>query len=163
MIKKLAFIYLALGFASVVWASPIHDRSIEATGEVLSVSPVYSRITIKHGLIPGYSESGETEFQAEPKEILSKISGGDLVQFTITETKGNSVITKIERTGVAVKEERHLGQALQKTLEGAGDAATALVSPIAPAGEVVGAATTATTEATSSVLNQANPEVKQSF
>lgn len=163
MLKKLALIYLALGFASAVWAAPAENRTFDASGEVLSVTPVYSRITIKHDAIPDFSGSGETEFTASSKEILETVSGGDLVNFTITETRGDAKITKIERTGVAVKEEQHLGQAIQQTLEGAGEAVTGVAAVIPPAGEVVGAASNAATGATGSVLDNADPQVKQNF
>lgn len=163
MIKKLGFIFFALGFASAVWAAPTGQRTYEASGEVVNVSPVQSRITIKHGVIPGFSGSGETEFNVSSKELLRHISGQDLVNFTIVDDGGNASVTRIERTGVAVKEDKPLGQAIQETLEGAGQAVTNVAGVVPPAGEVVGAATGATTQATGSVLNNADPEVKQTF
>ena len=38
MIKKLALIFLLLGFASAVWAGPADNRTFEARGEVVSVA-----------------------------------------------------------------------------------------------------------------------------
>lgn len=163
MLKKLVLIYLFLGFASAVWAAPVQNRSFEATGEVLNVSPVDSRITIKHTAIPDFSGSGDTEFPVSDKQLLDKISGGDLVRFTITETRGDVRVTQIERIGVAVKKDMHMGQAIQETLEGAGEAARAIVSPIAPAGEIVGAATGTATDATGAVLNNVSPQVQKDF
>ena len=163
MVKKLALIFAALGFVSAVWAAPVENRTFTGSGEVINVSPLNNRLTIKHGIIPNFSESNQTEFAVSSKDLLVKISGGDLVEFTITETKGNAEITKIERTGVAVKEETHIGQAIQQTLEGAGQAATTIASPIAPAGQAVGAVTGATTDVTGTVLNNADPQIKKDF
>lgn len=163
MLKKLFLIYAFLGFASAVWAAPAEHRAFDASGEVLNVSPVDSRITIRHAAIPDFSGGGDTEFSVSDKQILEKISGGDLVNFTITDHRGDTRVTKIERTGVVEKEEAHLGQQIQQTLEGAGEAAKAITSPIAPVSEVVGAATDSTTAATGEVLNNASPQVKRDF
>jgi hypothetical protein len=164
MTQRLAFFVLISGLTSAAWAGPSSTRTFDASGEVVTVSPVYSRITIRHETIPGFSEAGETEFPVVSKDLIAKIAARDLVKFKIVDDRGDLSVTQIERIGTAPEPEKgRLGRALQETLEGVGEAAKTVASPIPPAGELVGAAADATTGATGSVLPNADPDVKQAF
>ena len=163
--KRTSLILLLFLFtAGLVYAGQKLTR-FETKGEVTSVDPLYSRITIKHTAIKGYSGDGEAEFFVSSPDLLKGISKGDLVTFSIADEKGDTWIDKISKTGVAaVKDEpTPLGRAVQEVLVTTGEVAKTVSSPIAPAHEVVSGAVGATTQATDSVLHDATPEVKKKF
>ena len=163
--KKMFFIFvLSLSMVGVLYAA-LKPTHFESSGEVTSVDPLYSRITIKHPAIKGYSGDGEAEFFVSSPDLLKGISKGDLVTFSIADEKGDTWIDKISKTGVApVKDESTpLGRAVQEVLVTTGEVAKTVSSPIAPAHEVVSGAVGATTQATDSVLHDATPEVKKKF
>lgn len=140
-------------------------KRFHGTGEVTSVDPMYSRITIQHDPISGFISDPVTEFSVKSPDLLKKISKSDLVSFDIEDNKGDVVIVKIERTGQAPAKQEGvlLGQAAQEVLEGAGQVVKTVASPIAPVGEVANATADATTNTTGSVLNEASPEFKKKF
>ena len=163
--KKLFFILaLSVFFYSLVYADT-KVLNFESSGEVTSVDPVYGRVTIKHPAIKGFSGDGETEFVVKTPELLKAISKSDLVNFSASDEKGDVRIDKITRTGVAqVKEESvSLGRMVQDAIVATGDAAKTVSSPIAPAHELVSGTVGATTEATNTVLHDADPEIKKKF
>ena len=140
-------------------------QKFHGEGEVVSVDPVYSRVTINHSLIKDFAHDGETEFSVQSADSLKKISKSDLVSFEIEETKGDAQIVKIQRVGQAPTKEDHmpLGSAAQEVLEGAGSIVKTVASPIAPIGQVANAATDATTNTTGSILKDAESQVKTKF
>ena len=149
---------------SVVWAAP-KEAAYQGSGEVTSVDPLYSRITIKHGAIKNFVAESETEFFAESSDLLKDIHKRDLVDFKVMDRSGDTRLTQIKKTGEApIKDETlPIGRAVQDVLVATGEAAKTVSSPIAPAHEVVSGTVGATTGATDSVLHDANPEVKKNF
>lgn len=117
-------------------------KRFHGDGEVTSIDPVYSRITIHHTAIKGFGADSDTEFFAKSPDLLKKISKSDLVSFDIEESKGDAQIVKIEKTGQAPPKEEGvpLGQAAQGMLEGAGKVVTTVTSPIAPVSDAAGGA-----------------------
>ena len=117
-------------------------RHFNGSGEVRTVDPVYSQITIEHRAIKGLAGDGVTEFYVSNAGILKGIVTNDLVDFEVTDTKGDVRITKITKTGTAPPREEGVavGEALQQTIQGVGGAAQAVTSPIAPVSEAIGGA-----------------------
>ncbi len=149
---------------SIVLAAPT-EKHYQGSGEVTSVDPLYSRITIKHGPIKNFVGDEETEFFVSSTDILKGIAKRDLVDFSLVDVKGDVRVEKITKTGEApIKEEGlPLGQAVQGALVATGEAAKTVTSPITPAHEVVSGTVGATTGATDEVLRDANPDVKKKF
>lgn len=137
------------------------ERKFEASGEVVTVDPLYSRVTIRHGAIKGFSGDTETEFVVESSKELKGIETRDLVEFKITDRSGDVLISDLKKTGVAPpKDDRlHLGSAVQNVLVSTGEVAKAVTSPIAPAHDVTSAAVAAATDTTGSVLDEADGTV----
>ncbi len=155
--KKIALFVLFSAFlaASAVHAAdPLKSKTLEASGEITSVDALYSRVTIHHGAIKGFSGDTETEFVASSADLLKGLSKRDLIDFTIEEKKGEALITKITKTGQAPpKEDKvELGKAVQGALVSTGEAMKTVASPIPPAHAVVSGAVGATTAATGAVV-----------
>ncbi len=139
-------------------------KRIEAKGEVSSVDPVYSSVTIKHGAIKGFAGDGSTDFTVVSADLLKSINKSDLVDFTIVDDRGDVRIEKIVRTGQAVhQKEPGMGKVVQDVLVGTGEVAKGITSPIEPAHQLVSGTVDATTGATGSVLNDADNKVKTEF
>lgn len=139
-------------------------KRLEGKGEVTSVDPVYSSVTIKHGAIKGFAGDGRTEFAVVSADLLKSINKADLVDFTLVDEKGDVRIEKIVRTGQAVHEkEAGMGKVVQDVLVGTGEVAKGITSPIEPVHQVVGAAVGATTDTTGALLNDADTQVKKKF
>ena len=168
MKKTALFLILTvcLAGASVFAADALKAKTIEASGEITSVDPLYSRLTIHHGAIKGFSGDTETEFVAGSAALLKGLSKRDLVDFTIEEKKGEALITKITKTGQAPpKEEKaELGKAVQGALVSTGEVMKTVASPIPPAHEIVSGAVGATTTATGAVVEPIDDaKMKQKF
>ncbi len=126
-------------------------------GEVLSVDPLYSRVTIEHAPIKGFPSGSATDFVVKSADLLKKISTRDLVSFDVDDNHGEAEIVKIERTGQAPPKEEGipLGKAAEDVLNGAGTVVKTVAAPIAPVGE----AATATTSATGQAVSGVDPRV----
>lgn len=140
-------------------------KNFPGSGEVLSVDPLYSRVTIAHTPIKDFSGGPETEFFVRSSSLLKGISPRDLVEFQIEEIKGDAQIIEIKKTGEAPPREEGVpvGRVVQDALMGTGELVKGVTQPLAPVGEVTSSVVGATTDATGSVLNDANPDVKQKF
>ena len=160
--KKIAVPVL---FALLINISLCHaseaKRQFKGSGEVVSVDPVYSQITILHGAITGFDSEGETNFYVADTTVLKNVSKGDLVDFQLTDTKGDVKIDRLEKTGIASPKEDGvpLGQAVQDTLQGTGQVLKAVTSPLPPVSEAIGGATDSAS--TSSDPRIQDGEVKQ--
>ncbi|HXV19084.1 MAG TPA: copper-binding protein [Candidatus Omnitrophota bacterium] len=154
ILSVLVLFSFGLCFLSLAQAEPKHYKG---EGEVLSVDPLYSRITIEHGAITDFAGDGETEFFVTDAKLLKEVSRRDLVEFTITEDKGEAFIDKITVVGVAEKKPEGLevGKVVQDVLVGTGEVAKVVTSPIAPANEVVSGTVDATTGATDEMIGDA--------
>ncbi len=137
----------------------------KASAEVVSVDPLYGRITLKHKAIQGFSGAGETEFFVSSEALLKGLSKRDLVDFIIVEKYGDTKVTQITKTGQAPEPDDRLlvGKAVQDVLVATGEAAKAVISPIEPAHQVVSGTVGAATEVTGAVLKDATTEVKTKF
>ncbi len=160
--KSIFWLSLFLVFlASNGYAEP---KRFEGRGEVTSVDPAYSRVTIKHGAIKGFSGDAQTEFTVSSPELLKRIEKRDLVDFTVVDDKGDVKVEKIEKTGQAPPPAKmKMGQVVQNVLIGTGEIAKGVTTPIEPAHEVMSGAVGATTSATGSVLDNVDTEVKKEF
>ncbi len=166
--KKASVLFLILSLTFLPFSYAENKTGVtrfHGEGEVVSVDPVYSRVTIQHAPIKGFSSGNETDFVVASSSLLKKISKSDLVRFDVEDTNGDAQIVKIERTGQAPpKEDRMpLGRAAQEVLEGAGTVIKTVASPIAPISEVANATTDATTNTTGSVLKNADSQIKTKF
>ena len=147
--KKTALLaFLSFFLTSSLYAADA-VRHFKASGEVSTVDPVYSQVTIEHHAIRGLAGSGVTEFYVSEAALLKGISTGDLVDFEITDTKGDVKIGKITKTGVAPPKEEGLpiGEAVQQTLHGTGEVLKTVTSPLPPVSEAIGGAVDATASA----------------
>ncbi len=164
MKKTVFFIFTFLFSALTLQAADSNLRHFKSNGQVVTVDPVYSQITIFHGAIKDFAGDGATEFYASDPELLKNIQKNDLVDFEFTDTKGDVKIDKITKTGVASPEkETPFGTAVQETLEGAGNIVKGVTEPIAPVHEVTSGVADATTNATGSVLRDVPSEQKSKF
>ena len=146
------------------FAADAQLRQFHGDGEVLTVDPVYSQVTIEHAPIKDFPSGNGFEFFVTSPELLKGIQRGDLVEFDVTDTKGDVKITKIEKTGVAAPKEdgTPLGQAVSDVLHGTGDVVKGVTAPIPPVYEVAKSATTVT-DAGGDAVSDASPEVKSKF
>ena len=165
--KKTFFLLTLFSFliAPALFAAEPQVRQFSGSGEVTSVDPLYSRITIQHHAIKDFAGDTETEFVVASADLLKKISKGDLVDFEFTDSKGDVKIDKITRTGQAAPKQEGIpvGKAVQDVLVGTGDVVKGVTQPITPVHEAANSTMDATTNATGSVLNDANPDVKRKF
>ncbi len=164
---KKVFIFtglISMLMTQTLFAADSSPKKYVASGQVVTVDPVYSQLTIRHSAIKGFSGDADTEFYAASGDLIKNIQKDDLVDFEFTDNKGDVKIDKITKTGVALPEtEKSLGSGVQEILEGAGDVVKGVTSPIRPAQEVAGGVMDATTGATSNVLTDASPEHKTKF
>ncbi len=168
--NRISFISLSKGLPFLIFVLFLSSNSeaavkhFEGSGEVTSVDPVYSSVSIKHGAIKNFAGDGETAFTVASADLLKKINRRDLVDFTITEDRGDARIEKITRTGQAPPEEgSKMGKVVQDVLVGTGEIAKGIASPLPPAHEAVSGVVGATTSATGSALNEADTKVKTKF
>ncbi len=138
-------------------------RHFDGYGEVITVDPVYSQITIQHRAIKGLTGDGATEFYVSSPDLLKGIEKHDLVEFDLTETKGDLKIEKIEKTGEALPQESGipLGQAVQDTLQGTGQVLKTVTSPLPAVSDAVGGAVDSTADAADPRIKDG--EVKQNI
>lgn len=153
------FFLQTFGFSAESQPKTFHGR-----GEVTSVSPLFSRITIDHETIKDFAGTGNTEFSVNSKNLITNINTGDLVEFDIADSRGDVQIIKITKTGVAVpKEGVPVGSAVQGAIESTGQAVNTITKPIQPVNEVANSAMGATTQTTGSVLDGADTQTKNKF
>ena len=164
---KKALIYSILSLVLLSrpsFASDPQVKQFHGSGEVLSVDPVYSQISIEHAAIKDFPVGNDAEFFVESPDLLKGIQKGDLVEFDVTDTKGDVKINKIVKTGAALpkKETMPLGQAVSDVLHGTGNVVKDVTSSIPPVHEVAKGATQVT-DASGDAVSDASPEVKNKF
>lgn len=157
MKKMIVPAVLFLLFVATVALSAEKARRFEGAGEVLSVDPLYSRITIEHGAIKDFSGDGKSEFFVTEPSLLKDVSKRDLVSFSLVDEKGDVRIDKIERTGVA--EPRgdgtiKINDAARAVIGATGEVARTVTQPIAPVHEGVRSATGAAEEVSNTALEE---------
>ena len=164
MKKALMFFLFLISIPALLLAAS-KETLYQGSGEVTSVDPLYSRVTIQHGAIKNFEGDTETEFFVQSPDLLKGFAKRDLVDFTLVNEKGDVRIEKITKTGQAPLKDDSvpLGRAVQGALVSTGEAVKTVSSPIEPAHEVVSGAVGATTGATDTVLHDANPDVKKKF
>ena len=147
---------------------PVHAtssvRDFHGNGEVVTVDPVYSQVTIRHGAIKDFAGDTTSDFYVASADMLKNIQKGDRVEFDFKDTKGDVRIEKITKTGVAEPESdgSPLGQTVQGVLQGTGDVVRGVTHPLPVANEV-GNAVGDTTEATGDALKDTPTESKTKF
>lgn len=158
-----SFIYSLL-FCQSSFAADTKVRQFHGSGEVLSVDPVYSQISIEHAAIKDFSTGNDSEFFVSSPDLLKGIAKGDLVEFDGTDNKGDVKIEKINKTGVAPakSESAPLGEAMSSVLQGTGSMVRGVTEVIPPVHEVAKSVTTAT-DATGDALKDSGPESKSKF
>ncbi|MBI3252046.1 MAG: copper-binding protein [Candidatus Omnitrophica bacterium] len=140
-------------------------RHFESEGEVVTVDPMYGQVTIRHDVIRDFMAGGSTSFYVTSPDLLKPIRTGDLVEFSVTDTRGDARIDKIKKVGQAPPKEdkAKLGEAVQTVIVATGELAKGVTSPIEPANQVVSGAADATSGATGSVLKDVSPQTKKKF
>ncbi len=165
--KKTCLLLIAGAFfnGTVLLASIAEPKTYQGKGEVRVVSPVFSRISIKHEAIKGFSEAGETEFTVTSRDLLANLSRADAVDFEVVDISGDVKIRKITKTGIVPPADNRLpvGKAVQEVLEGTSQVVSGVTQPIEPANQVASGVMGATTNATGAVLDEASPDVKKDF
>ena len=138
-------------------------RHFEGYGEVLSVDPISSQITIRHRAIKGLAGSGDTQFFVTDAAMLEGIEKHNLVELDLVETKGDLKVEKITKTGQALPQEDGipLGQAVQDTLQGTGQVLKAVTSPLPAVSDAVSGAADSTADAADPKIKDG--EVKQTI
>ena len=157
------FIFLLISLAVSAQAK---TKDFDAKGEVVDVDPLYGRITVAHGVIPGFAGDGKTEFFVESADLLKGLGRFDLVEFSVRDDKDGIQITSLKKTGhkEPAKNNLQIGQAVQDVLVATGETAKFVTSPIPPAHEVVSGVVGVTTDATGSVVEKAEvPTAKKEF
>ena len=163
---KNAIVFSVISFFLLVL--PAHAasnvRDFHGSGEVITVDPVYSQVTIRHGAIKDFAGDTTTDFNVSSADMLKNIQKGDLVEFDFKDTKGDVKIEKITKTGVAEPENEGspFGQTVQGVLQGTGDVVRGVTRPLPVANEV-GNAVGDTTEATGDALKNTPTESKTKF
>src|ERR1700730_12196289 len=75
---------ILLGPALVQAQQPLPaPRSIAFFGRVEAVDSDRRIVTVKHGNIPGYVESGTTEYSTEEEHVLKRLRPGDNIRATV--------------------------------------------------------------------------------
>ena len=165
MKKVLLFSFVSF-FSIVLSVSAAEPKAhqFHGEGEVLTVDPMYSQITLQHKPIKDLSGDSQNEFFVSSPDLLKGIEKGDLVEFDLTDTKGDVKIDKIRKTGVAApkSETVPLGQAVHDVLEGTGNVVKGVTEPLPPVHEVAKGATSIT-DATGDALQEGDPELKSKF
>jgi len=158
------FLFLILFISVSGEAKDSGVRQFHGSGEVLTVDPVYSQVTIQHSAIKDFSGDRSSEFFVNNAALLKGIQTGDLVEFDIVDTKGEMKIEKITKTGIAPpkSEGTPLGQAVHDVLQGTGEVVRGVTEPLPPAHEVAKGVTTAT-DATGDALKETGTESKTKF
>ena len=160
------FSFIFLLSTTLAFSADDKTKQFNGHGEVTSVDPLYSRITIRHEAIRGFSGSAETEFFVSSPALLKSIQKRDLVDFVIVEKNKSAQIEKITKTGQApIHEEKlEVGKAVQGVLVATGEVAKSVTTPIPPAHEVVSGTVGAATSTTGAVLDEADgTKVKTKF
>ena len=164
MKKVLIFSFISLlSIVPPVFAGHDKVRQFSGSGEVTSVDPVYSSISIEHKAIKDFSGDRVSDFFVSSPDLLKGIEKGDLVDFDLTDSKGDVKIDKIQKTGVAPPKSdgMPLGQAVHDVLQGTGNVVKGVTEPLPPAHEVAKGATSIT-DATGNALKDA-PDNRAKF
>jgi Cu/Ag efflux protein CusF len=164
MKKAVVFSVISLLSLAMPAHSASQDRALRGTGEVITVDPVYSQVTIRHGAIKDYAGDATTEFYVTDASLLKNVQKGDLVDFSLKDEKGDVRIDKITKTGVAVfpATGSPLGETVQGVLHGTGEIVKSVTHPLPVAGEV-GQALGDTTAATGDALRDVPTVGKTKF
>ena len=161
-----AIVFSVISLLSLVLPAYAASKSgdFHGNGEVITVDPVYSQVTIRHGAIKDLSGDATTDFYVASPDMLKNIQKGDLVDFDLKDDKGDVRIMKLTKTGVAEAESEGspLGQTVQGVLQGTGDMVRGVTHPLPLASEV-GNAVGDTTEATGDALKDTPTEAKTKF
>ncbi len=141
-------------------------KNYDGEGEVLSVDPALRRVTLKHGVIQGYSGEGETEFTANDDKMLQGVSKRDFVHFTLRDENGNLELDQIVTLGEVEPESSgiQVGRAVRDVVTATGEAAKFVTSPIEPVHGAVESAMGATQEVTAATIDDATlPDTTRKF
>lgn len=76
------------------------------TGRVISIDEDKSGVTIAHQTIEGYMPAMTMHFKAADPEVLSDISAGDKVRFTLRDTSELTRLVYIERVAPKPRQRR---------------------------------------------------------
>ena len=161
-----ALVFSVISFLSIVLplSADAKTREFHGSGEVVTVDPVYSQVTIEHGAIKDFAGDTKTEFFVSSPDMLKNIQKGDLVDFDIKDDSGNVKIEKITKTGVATPKDEGspFGQTVKGVLQGTGDVVRGVTRPL-PVAKEVGNAVGDTTAATGEALKDTPTESRTKF
>jgi Cu/Ag efflux protein CusF len=157
-----AVLFLLL-FSSFSYAG--ESKTVKASGEVVTVDPLYSKITLETGAILGFSGGGKAEFEVASKELLSGLSARDIIEFEISGARGEAKITAIKKMGQAPVKDNStaIGKVMQDVLTGTGEVVKTVTSPIPPVRDTLGEAVGTATEGTGNLVSEAKSDLKRDF
>ena len=163
--KKIPFYFLFLFFFISAPCLAADSKTFHGSGEVVTVDPLYSRLTIETGAIKGFSGGGKNEFVVSSQDLLKDLSARDLVEFDISGSGGEAKINRIKKVGVAPEKDSStpIGKVAQDILIGTGQVVKTITTPIPPVHDTVGEAVGATTEAAGNAVSEAKSDVKRDF
>ncbi len=149
----------------MVFAMESKEKRFSGRGEVVTVDPIYSRLTIRNEAIKGFSGAGKNEFVVKSQDLLKEVAAHDLVEFEISELNGEAKIDKMRKTGVAPEKDSGtpIGKAVQEVLTGTGQAVKTVTTPVPALHDTVGEAVASTTEGTGNLLSDVKSDARKDF
>jgi len=112
MIRRVRALILFLLAVSVAGPScretkpDLHPREYPLAGEVLSINPARTEITVKHGDVKGFMPAMTMPFAVKEPRQVEGLTVGDLVTATLVVNDEESYLKGIEKTGSLPPEQR---------------------------------------------------------
>ena len=73
---KKVFIFtglISMMMIQILFAADTAPKKYTSSGQVITVDPVYSQLTIRHGAIKGFAGDADTEFYAASADLIKNI------------------------------------------------------------------------------------------
>lgn len=85
---------------------PAHVRQFPLTGEILTIKPDQSTVTVKHEDVKGFMPAMTMDFNIRESSLLKGLQAGDRITATLVVTDEDSYLTSIRKTGTVPLAER---------------------------------------------------------
>jgi protein SCO1/2 len=102
---------LAAGAAGCKSSPPPNVREYPITGQVLTIKPDKTEVTVKHDDVPGFMPAMTMPFAIKDPKLLDGLAPGDLIKATLVVTDEESYLSAIQKTGEAPVTDRIDGEA----------------------------------------------------
>lgn len=96
---KLLIIYLLMICTACNRGPSGAPQTYQATGQIVSIAPDRSTVTIQHEDIKGFMPAMTMSFPVKNPALLTGLETNDLVRFELTVTPEDSWVSRIEKTG----------------------------------------------------------------